>query len=79
MVRSRSCGQNARWTTSGIATPQRRRPAWIAGAIGGFVAGGSVGFVLDGRHCDCERARGFVIGGALGAVAGGWIVARLTR
>jgi len=44
----------------------------IAGALGGFLAGGLIGASLD-RHCGCDDpgVNGFVIGAPIGAIAGG--------
>jgi len=60
----------------------RKTMGAIFGAIGGFYAGGAVGFALDRHNCrgdDCGLA-GAVVGAPVGAVAGGifgsWLATR---
>ena len=60
----------------------RKTMGAILGAIGGFYAGGAVGFALDRHNCrgdDCGLA-GAVVGAPIGAVAGGifgaWLATR---
>jgi hypothetical protein len=50
----------------------RRILGALAGAAGGFFAGGYIGAAIegDGCHCDDPGLKGFLIGAPVGAVAG---------
>jgi hypothetical protein len=63
-------------------TNARRAAALLAGAAGGFVAGGFIGYHLDRLHacgCDDPGLKGFVVGSWIGAAAGVIAAGYVTR
>jgi ABC-type nitrate/sulfonate/bicarbonate transport system permease component len=54
----------------------------VLGALGGLVAGGVIGSELsttDSCHCSDPQLHGFLIGGSIGAVVGGFLGYALAR
>ena len=67
-----------RQTSAQNASPRRRSSTRtilgaVAGATGGFFAGGFTGAWIEGDRCNCDDPgfKGFLIGAPVGAVAGG--------
>jgi len=84
-IRSTPIMDSAKRQMQTLAAAKGRRnqgappPAEVIGATYGLIFGGYAGLYIASRSCHCESDAGALIGSGIGAVAGWWLVRKLTR